>query len=41
LTTVLLKKEDEHEEVSILGIPICGLNFSTPVIDQADYTGEK
>jgi hypothetical protein len=40
LNTTLLKQEDEHKEESILGVPICGLNFSTPVVDKADYTGE-
>jgi hypothetical protein len=38
--TTILKQEDEHKEESIFGVPVCGLNFSTPVVDQADYTGE-
>jgi hypothetical protein len=31
---------DEKEESSILGVPVCGANFSTPVLDQAYYIGE-
>ena len=38
--TTILKQEDEHKEESIFGVPVCRLNFSTPVVDQADYTGE-
>jgi hypothetical protein len=30
-------KEDEYEES---GIPVCGANLSTPVVDQANYIDE-
>lgn len=34
------KEMDEKEEPSVWGIPVCGANFSTPVLDQAYYIGE-
>jgi hypothetical protein len=34
------KEMDEKEESSIWGIPVCGANFSTPVLDQAYYVDE-
>ena len=39
--SILLERE-EHEQQSQLepGIPICGANLSTPVVDQANYIDE-
>ena len=34
------KETNEPGESSIWGIPACGENFSTPVLDQAYYIGE-
>ncbi|MGH9927115.1 MAG: hypothetical protein ACRD5B_17245 [Nitrososphaeraceae archaeon] len=34
------KEMDEKSESLICGIPVCGANFSTPVLDQAYYIGE-
>jgi hypothetical protein len=30
----------KYEEELISGVPVCGSNFNTPVVDQAYYTGE-
>jgi hypothetical protein len=35
LTTVSLKLEEKYEEELVSGVPICGSNFSTPVVDRA------
>jgi hypothetical protein len=35
-----LKQKEENEEEPIFGVPVCGSNFNTPVIDQAYYTEE-
>jgi hypothetical protein len=40
MITTLLKQKEEYEEESIFGVPVCGSNFKTPVIDQAYYAGE-
>ena len=40
LITPSLKQEEEYEEESVSGVPVCGSNFNTPVVDQAYYTGE-
>jgi hypothetical protein len=40
---ILEKEEEEHEQQSQLaeqGIPVCGANLSSPVIDQAYYINE-
>jgi hypothetical protein len=34
------KELDEKEEPSAWGIPVCGGNLSTPVLDQAYYIDE-
>jgi hypothetical protein len=36
------EKEEEQEQLSQLesGIPVCGANLSSPVVDQANYIGE-
>ncbi|HZA69891.1 MAG TPA: hypothetical protein VE548_09340 [Nitrososphaeraceae archaeon] len=34
------KQTDEKGEISICGIPVCGGNISTPVLDQARYIDE-
>ena len=39
MTTSSLKQEEEYEEL-ISGVPICGSNFSTPVVDQVYHTAE-
>ena len=39
LTTASLKQEEEYEEL-VSGVPICGSNFSTPVVDRAYHTAE-
>jgi hypothetical protein len=31
---------DEKEETSVWGIPVCGGNLATPVLDQAYYIDE-
>jgi hypothetical protein len=36
-SNILLETEEEQEEP---GIPVCGANLSTPVVDQADYINE-
>jgi hypothetical protein len=41
--SILLEKEEEREQHSQLaeqGIPVCGANLSSPVIDQAYYIDE-
>ena len=42
--SILLEKEEEkHEQQSQIaeqGIPICGANLSSPVVDQANYIDE-
>jgi hypothetical protein len=32
---------EEGEEESQLGIPVCGANLSSPVVDQASYIEEN
>jgi hypothetical protein len=37
------EEEEEHEQQSQLeqqGIPVCGANLSSPVVDQANYIDE-
>ena len=41
--SILLEEEREREQQSQLaeeGIPVCGANLSSPVIDQANYIDE-
>jgi hypothetical protein len=40
--SILLEREDKKEQQSQLesGIPVCGANMSTPVVDQAHYINE-
>ena len=41
--SILLEEEEEHEQQSQLaeqGIPVCGANLSSPVVDQANYIDE-
>jgi hypothetical protein len=42
LSTLLLQKEEEEEgrEDLFSGVPVCGANLSTPVIDRAYYINE-
>jgi len=40
LTTASLKQEEEYEEELVSGVPICGSNLSTPVVDRAYHTAE-
>ena len=40
---LLEKEEEEYEQQSQLaeqGIPVCGANLSSPVVDQANYIDE-
>ncbi|MFL6421322.1 MAG: hypothetical protein ACJ71P_18210 [Nitrososphaeraceae archaeon] len=43
-SSILLEKgkEKEQEQQSQLeqGVPVCGANLSSPVVDQANYIGE-
>jgi hypothetical protein len=41
-SSILLEKRVEEKEQSQLepGIPVCGANLSTPVVDQANYIDE-
>jgi hypothetical protein len=47
-SSILLEKEEEKEHewqqqsqlVEESGIPVCGANLSSPVVDQANYIGE-
>jgi hypothetical protein len=43
-SSILLQKgeEKEQEQQSQLeqGVPVCGANLSSPVVDQANYIGE-
>jgi hypothetical protein len=43
--SILLEREEEQEEcqgsqLKQQGIPICGANLSSPVVDQANYIDE-
>jgi len=40
LNVTILKQEKKQDEETSSGIPVCGFNLSTPVIDQAAYTKE-
>jgi acetaldehyde dehydrogenase (acetylating) len=33
-------KENEEEEEDIIGVPVCGGNLSSPVVDAVNYIGE-
>jgi hypothetical protein len=40
--SILLEREEPEEHQSQLeqGVPVCGANLSTPVVDQASYISE-
>lgn len=40
--SILLKKGEEEQKQFLLvrGIPVCGANLSSPVVDQANYIDE-
>ena len=41
--SLLIEKQEEEQqegEAQIHGIPICGANLSSPVVDQANYIDE-
>jgi hypothetical protein len=38
-SSILLKREEQKEEEE-QGIPVCGANLSSPVVDQANYIDE-
>jgi hypothetical protein len=43
--SILLKREEEQEEeqqsqLEEPGVPVCGTNLSTPVVDQTNYISE-
>lgn len=37
---ILLEKEEELEPEQQVGVPICGANLSTPVIDTSNFISE-
>ena len=41
-SSILLEREEKEQQESQLqpGIPVCGANLSTPVVDQANYIYE-
>ena len=39
-SSILLEKEQQEQSYLELGIPVCGANLSTPVVDQANYIDE-
>jgi len=42
-SSILLKKGEEEEQKQFLlvrGIPVCGANLSSPVVDRANYIDE-
>jgi hypothetical protein len=40
-SSILLEKEQEEQQSQLdPGIPVCGANLSTPVVDQANYIDE-
>jgi hypothetical protein len=40
--SILLEKEEQEQESQLEqgGVPVCGANLSTPVVDQANYIDE-
>ena len=38
--SILLEREEQEEEEEQQGIPVCGANLSSPVVDQANYIDE-
>ena len=42
MSLLVEKEEDEQQEneEQIQGIPVCGANLSSPVVDEAQYIGE-
>jgi hypothetical protein len=38
-SSILLEREEQKEEEQ-QGIPVCGANLSSPVVDQANYIDE-
>jgi hypothetical protein len=41
-TSILLEREEQEQQSQLeeSGIPVCGANLSTPVVDQANYIDE-
>ena len=42
-SSILLEKGEEEEQkqsLRVRGIPVCGANLSSPVVDQANYIDE-
>jgi hypothetical protein len=40
-SSILLEKEEQEEQLYLEpGIPVCGANLSSPVVDQANYIDE-
>jgi hypothetical protein len=33
-------KEEEEEKEDVMGVPVCGGNLSSPVVDAINYIGE-
>jgi hypothetical protein len=44
MSLIIEKQEEEQQEgeaqIQIQGIPVCGANLSSPVVDQAQYIEE-
>jgi hypothetical protein len=34
------KEEEEEKEEDVMGVPVCGGNLSSPVVDAINYIGE-
>ena len=41
-SSIILEKEEQQQQLQLAeqGIPICGANLSSPVVDQANYIDE-
>ncbi len=40
-SSILLEREEKEQQSQLgLGVPVCGANLSTPVVDQANYIDE-
>jgi hypothetical protein len=37
LMSILVEEQEEEEEVVVEGVPVCGANFSSPVVDTVYY----
>jgi hypothetical protein len=37
LMSILVEEQEEEEAVVVQGVPVCGANFSSPVVDTVYY----